>query len=55
MEGERSPEGSLSWEEDPLAGIIPRSLHQLFEQLEVQVSISNATFHKMCTDWGEPE
>lgn len=37
MEGERSPEGSLSWEEDPLAGIIPRSLHQLFEQLEKQV------------------
>ena len=37
MEGERSPEGSLSWEEDPLAGIIPRSLHQLFEQLKMQV------------------
>ncbi len=37
MEGERSPEGSLSWEEDPQAGIIPRSLHQLFEKLEKQV------------------
>lgn len=38
MEGERSPSlnGSCSWEEDPLAGIIPRSLHQLFEELENQ-------------------
>lgn len=38
MEGERSPDGALSWEEDPLAGIIPRSLHQLFDQLECQDS-----------------
>ena len=37
MEGERSPEGALSWEQDPLAGIIPRALHQLFEQLSTQV------------------
>ena len=52
MEGERSLDGSPSWEEvhigynyshhyslftsqDPLAGIIPRSLHQLFEKLDV--------------------
>lgn len=35
MEGERSLEGSMSWEEDPLAGIIPRSLNQLFEKLEM--------------------
>ena len=37
MEGERSPVGALSWEQDPLAGIIPRALHQLFEQLSTQV------------------
>ena len=78
MEGERSLDGSLSWEEvghtyvyvqymyicmyylldiqDPLAGIIPRSLHQLFEKIEAQVSlifvqsistsiVMNAVFH----------
>ena len=33
MEGERSPEGSYSWQDDPLAGIIPRALHQLFSKL----------------------
>jgi kinesin family protein 11 len=36
MEGERSADGSLSWEEDPLAGVIPRSLHELFEKIEAQ-------------------
>ncbi|XP_018414185.1 PREDICTED: kinesin-like protein KIF11 [Nanorana parkeri] len=33
MEGERSAEGEFTWEEDPLAGIIPRTLHQIFEKL----------------------
>lgn len=32
MEGERNS-SNCSWEEDPAAGIIPRSLHQLFEEL----------------------
>ncbi|XP_029283274.1 kinesin-like protein KIF11 [Cottoperca gobio] len=33
MEGERTPDGEFTWEEDPLAGIIPRTLHQIFEKL----------------------
>lgn len=33
MEGERSPDGQFTWEDDPLAGIIPRTLHQIFEKL----------------------
>ncbi|XP_053168654.1 kinesin-like protein KIF11 isoform X2 [Hemicordylus capensis] len=33
MEGERSPNDEYTWEEDPLAGIIPRTLHQIFEKL----------------------
>uniref|UniRef100_A0A8C8H0J7 Kinesin-like protein n=1 Tax=Oncorhynchus tshawytscha TaxID=74940 RepID=A0A8C8H0J7_ONCTS len=33
MEGERSPNEEFTWEEDPLAGIIPRTLHQIFEKL----------------------
>ncbi|XP_053731964.1 kinesin-like protein KIF11 [Synchiropus splendidus] len=33
MEGERSPDDQFTWEEDPLAGIIPRTLHQIFEKL----------------------
>ncbi|XP_054153934.1 kinesin-like protein KIF11 [Oppia nitens] len=34
MEGERSLEDNVcSWADDPLAGIIPRALHQLFETL----------------------
>nr|XP_033468499.1 kinesin-like protein KIF11 isoform X1 [Epinephelus lanceolatus] len=33
MEGERSPDEEFTWEEDPLAGIIPRTLHQIFEKL----------------------
>lgn len=50
MEGERSPEGALSWEQDPLAGVIPRSLHQLFEQLSTQVC--NTYSVCMCMCWG---
>ncbi|XP_054838758.1 kinesin-like protein KIF11 isoform X2 [Eublepharis macularius] len=33
MEGERSSDEEYTWEEDPLAGIIPRTLHQIFEKL----------------------
>ncbi|XP_034537702.1 kinesin-like protein KIF11 [Notolabrus celidotus] len=33
MEGERTPNAEFTWEEDPLAGIIPRTLHQIFEKL----------------------
>ncbi|KAJ8264421.1 hypothetical protein GJAV_G00148960 [Gymnothorax javanicus] len=33
MEGERSSDEEFTWEEDPLAGIIPRTLHQIFEKL----------------------
>lgn len=35
MEGERS-NVNLGWADDPLAGIIPRTLHQLFEELQSQ-------------------
>lgn len=33
MEGERSPNEVYTWEEDPLVGIIPCTLHQIFEKL----------------------
>ncbi|KAM9365269.1 kinesin-like protein KIF11 isoform 1-T2 [Pholidichthys leucotaenia] len=33
MEGERSPDEQFTWEADPLAGIIPRTLHHIFEKL----------------------
>ncbi|XP_023188759.1 kinesin-like protein KIF11 [Xiphophorus maculatus] len=33
MEGERTPNARFTWEKDPLAGIIPRTLHQIFEKL----------------------
>ncbi|XP_060698368.1 kinesin-like protein KIF11 [Hemiscyllium ocellatum] len=36
MEGERSQKEQYTWEEDPLAGIIPRTLHQIFERLATQ-------------------
>ncbi|KAK3856219.1 hypothetical protein Pcinc_037442 [Petrolisthes cinctipes] len=35
MEGERTPDNT-SWEEDPLAGIIPRCVTHLFDELRVQ-------------------
>ncbi|CAL1261885.1 unnamed protein product [Larinioides sclopetarius] len=38
MEGERS-NASCSWEDDPGAGIIPRSLHQLFEELNKEENV----------------
>lgn len=41
MEGERSPEANVSWENDPLAGIVPRTLSQLFDELRLlQVDFS---------------
>lgn len=33
MEGERS-EATYSWDADPLSGIIPRCIHQIFDTLE---------------------
>ena len=38
MEGDRSAE-HLRWEDDPMAGIIPRASAHLFEKLESMVSI----------------
>lgn len=35
MEGERSPDAGVSWENDPLAGIVPRTLSQLFDELRL--------------------
>ncbi len=34
MEGERSDDPTMTWENDPLSGIIPRAMHQLFNTLE---------------------
>ncbi|XP_069140645.1 kinesin-like protein KIF11-B [Argopecten irradians] len=36
MEGDRTDDANLSWEEDPLAGIIPRAMNHIFEQLKTQ-------------------
>ncbi|XP_065071676.1 kinesin-like protein KIF11 [Rhopilema esculentum] len=36
MEGERTPGDKYSWQDDPLAGIIPRAMHHLFEKLPQQ-------------------
>ncbi|XP_052099395.1 kinesin-like protein KIF11 [Mytilus californianus] len=36
MEGERSDDPSVSWQEDPLAGIIPRAMFHIFERLQRQ-------------------
>ncbi|XP_014668167.1 PREDICTED: kinesin-like protein KIF11-B [Priapulus caudatus] len=36
MEGERTAEQHISWDKDPLAGIIPRSVHQIFDTLTKQ-------------------
>jgi len=37
MEGERDMNLQGSWEEDPMAGIVPRAMHQLFNRLQKQV------------------
>ena len=34
MEGEHTSGGQFSWQDDPLSGIIPRALHQLFDRLQ---------------------
>ncbi|KAL9866840.1 LOW QUALITY PROTEIN: kinesin-like protein KIF11 [Geothlypis trichas] len=52
MEGERSPSEEYTREEDPLAGIIPRTLHQIFEKLtengtEFSVKVS---FLEICNE-----
>lgn len=39
MEGERSDDTSISWEDDPLSGLIPRAMQQVFEQLQKQVGL----------------
>ncbi|XP_060073032.1 kinesin-like protein KIF11 [Ylistrum balloti] len=36
MEGERTDDPGISWEDDPLAGIIPRAMSHIFEQLKTQ-------------------
>ncbi|XP_074532612.1 kinesin-like protein KIF11 [Halichoeres trimaculatus] len=55
MEGERSPNEQFTWEEDPLAGIIPRTLHQIFEKLSengtefsVKVSLLEIYNEELC-------
>jgi len=39
MEGEHSKDENVSWEDDPLTGIIPRAMSHLFAQLTRQVSL----------------
>ena len=39
MEGDKTPGSSLGWDKDPLTGIIPRALHQIFTQLQQQVRL----------------
>ena len=36
MEGERSADPAVSWEDDPLTGIIPRALANIFDVLTTQ-------------------
>ncbi|XP_052770351.1 kinesin-like protein KIF11-B [Mya arenaria] len=36
MEGERSDDPNMSWEDDPLTGVIPRALANIFDQLQAQ-------------------
>jgi len=44
MEGEKSANTSLGWDKDPLTGIIPRALHQIFSTLQEQrVSVSSTS------------
>ena len=43
MEGERSEDPSISWEDDPLSGIIPRAMNQLFSRLQKQVRFFRST------------
>ena len=43
MEGERDHRAHGSWEDDPLAGIVPRAMHQLFNRLQTQVCVIQMT------------
>ncbi|XP_021939166.1 kinesin-like protein Klp61F isoform X2 [Zootermopsis nevadensis] len=36
MEGEKSNDASITWDTDPLSGIIPRTLSNLFDELRIQ-------------------
>lgn len=36
MEGHHDEAGGFSWENDPKAGVIPRTLHHIFSQLEAE-------------------
>ena len=48
MEGERSEDPSISWEDDPLTGIIPRAMSQLFSRLRVQVNFHQCEGMRLC-------
>ncbi|KAH9520444.1 Kinesin- protein 11, partial [Bulinus truncatus] len=39
MEGDRTEGLKSTWEEDPLSGIIPRAMHQIFDYLQIQSDI----------------
>uniref|UniRef100_H2YQM0 Kinesin-like protein n=1 Tax=Ciona savignyi TaxID=51511 RepID=H2YQM0_CIOSA len=64
MEGERSPSEDYTWDNDPRAGIIPRALSQLFDELDksgaeysVRVSlleIYNEEIHDLLSPLAEP-
>jgi len=46
MEGERSEDPNISWENDPLSGIIPRAVCHIFQELEKQVKSSLTLCYK---------
>ena len=46
-EGESSPNEEYTWDQDPLAGIIPRTLHEIFEKLTIMV----LNFQQKCCYW----
>ena len=47
MEGERTENENLSWEEDPLCGIVPRAMAQLFTSLEANPVRITSPSHKL--------
>ena len=44
MEGERSDDPKLTWENDPLTGVIPRALANIFDTLQVKMSFCKSWF-----------
>ena len=44
MEGERS-EAAYTWDADPLSGIIPRCIHQIFDTLETAGTLAMFNVH----------